>query len=112
MPEAELLINVTNDAWFGDTIAPHQHLQIARTRALETGRYLVRAANTGMSAIIDSKGNVLSSIDQHVEGVVIGNVYPMRGITPFIIWGNLMVVIIAWVTIFAHFIYRRKYRYH
>ena len=54
--DATLLINVTNNAWYGDSTAPHQHLQIARMRALEAGRYLVRAANDGITAVIGPQG--------------------------------------------------------
>ena len=92
LPKAQLLINVTNDAWFGDSLAPHQHLQIARTRALETGRYMVRAANTGISAVIDMKGQVLAKSGQFVDSVVTEEVWPMRGSTPFIIWGNWAII--------------------
>ena len=56
LPQANMLINVSNDAWFGDSIAPHQHLQIARMRARETGRYMLRATNTGITAIIGADG--------------------------------------------------------
>ena len=56
LKEATLLVNVTNDAWFGDSTAAHQHLQISRMRALEAGRPLLRAANDGISAIISADG--------------------------------------------------------
>ena len=92
LPEAQLLMNVTNDAWFGNSLAPHQHLQIARTRSLETGRYMVRAANTGVSAVIDMKGQVLAKSSQFVDFVVTEEVWPMRGRTPFIIWGNWAII--------------------
>ena len=58
LPEAVLLINASNDAWFGDSLAPHQHLAMAHMRAAETGRYLLRATNTGISAIIGPDGAV------------------------------------------------------
>ncbi len=92
LPKAQLLMNVTNDAWFGDSLAPHQHLQIARTRSLETGRYMVRAANTGVSAVIDAKGQLLAQSGQFVDEVVTAEVWPMRGSTPFIIWGNWAII--------------------
>ena len=66
LPEAGLLVNISNDAWFGDSTAPHQHLQMARMRAMETGRYLLRATNTGVTAIIDEKGRIISRIPQFI----------------------------------------------
>ncbi len=88
LPRAQLLANVSNDAWFGDSLAPHQHLQIVRSRALEAGRYMLRATNTGISAIIDPRGTVLVKSDQFIDEVVSGDVRPMQGRTPYIIWGN------------------------
>lgn len=88
MPEAQILVNATNDAWFGNSLAPQQHLQITRSRALETGRYMLRAANTGISAIINPKGESLQQSAQFVETSVTGEIWPMQGITPFIRWGN------------------------
>ena len=96
-PQAQLLINVSNDAWFGDSLAPHQHLQIARVRSLESGRYMIRATNTGISALIDDKGNIISRSGQFVKDVVTGTVVPMQGSTPFIIWGNWVVINISFI---------------
>src|SRR5690606_27380355 len=62
LPAATLLVNVSNDAWFGDTIAPHQHLQIVRMRAREAGRWLVRATNSGITAVIAPDGRVVASL--------------------------------------------------
>ena len=59
LPEAGLLVNVSNDGWFGDSIAPHQHLQMARFRALESGRFMLRSTNTGITAVIDPHGRVV-----------------------------------------------------
>ena len=92
LPDAALLINITNDAWFGNTIAPHQHLEIARMRALETGRYLLRAANTGISAIINPKGAVISSIPMLQTLVLEGKVEPYLGATPYVVLGNFTVL--------------------
>ena len=84
LPRANVLVNVSNDAWFGDSAAPHQHLQIARVRALEAGRPLVRATNTGISALIDHDGRVLERTRQFEPATLTGTITPRRGITPFI----------------------------
>ncbi len=92
LPQAAYLVNVSNDAWFGDSLAPHQHLQIARLRALETGRYLLRATNTGISAIIGPKGELLARSPQFQVHVLSGDMQPMAGTTPYVRWGNWAVV--------------------
>jgi apolipoprotein N-acyltransferase len=93
--EATLLINVTNDAWFGDSTARHQHLQISRMRALEAGRYLIRAANDGITALIGPQGQLLAQLPGFQEAVLHGEVTPMTGLTPYARWGNYPVVIAA-----------------
>ncbi len=84
LPAAGLLVNVSNDAWFGDSIAPHQHLQIARMRALEAGRYLLRATNTGISAIIDDRGRVVARSGQFQPEVITAEAVIRTGATPAI----------------------------
>lgn len=91
-PEAELLINVSNDAWFGDSIAPHQHLQIARMRALEVGRYAVRATNTGISAFIKPDGSVQQTGKQFEAELMTTDVRLHRGATPYARLGNWPVI--------------------
>ncbi len=93
--EATLLINVTNNAWYGDSTAPHQHLQIARTRALEAGRYLVRATNDGITAVIGPQGEVVARMPQFQEGVLRADIVPMTGLTPYARVGNYPVIIVA-----------------
>lgn len=88
LPEAEFLINVSNDAWFGDSLAPHQHLQMARMRALENGRYMLRATNTGISAIIDERGSLLGTVPSFVRGGFAAEVQPYAGSTPYSRFGN------------------------
>lgn len=97
LPAAQLLVNVSDDAWFGDTIAPHQHLEIARMRARETERYLLRATNTGISAIIDAHGRIVARSPQFQSVVITGDVQPRSGATPFVRYGStpLLVVLIG-----------------
>jgi apolipoprotein N-acyltransferase len=95
LPEAEFLINVSNDAWFGDSLAPHQHLEMARMRALENGRYLLRATNTGISAIIDQRGRVLGTIPAFVRGDFATQVQPYAGATPYVRLGNAPAITLA-----------------
>ena len=87
------LVNVTNDAWFGDSIAPHQHWQMARMRAIETGRYMVRSTNTGVSGIIADDGSVAVSAPLFQKTVVQGTVAPMRGATPYVRFGDWPVIL-------------------
>jgi apolipoprotein N-acyltransferase len=101
LPEAGLLINVSNDAWFGDSIAPHQHLQIARMRALEVGRHLIRATNTGISAFIGPKGELLKSGAQFVPVTMTMKVEPRQGETPYMGAGNWPVIVLSLLIIAA-----------
>jgi apolipoprotein N-acyltransferase len=89
LPQATLLVNVSNVAWFGRSIAPPQHLQIAQMRALETGRYMLRATNTGVTAVIAPNGRVEAAAAEFTQSVLTHNVPGMRGATPFVRWGNL-----------------------
>jgi len=88
LPQATLLVNVSNDAWFGDTIAPHQHLEIARMRSLEMGREMLRATNTGISAIIDHRGRVRDRLPQFKTDALVGDYQHRVGATPFAVTGN------------------------
>jgi apolipoprotein N-acyltransferase len=92
LPAARLLVNVSNDAWFGASIAPPQHLEIARMRALETGRYLLRATNTGISAVIDAKGKVVAQAPQFQIYSLRAQAMPYQGETPYVRFGNGLVV--------------------
>ena len=95
LPDAALLVNVSNDAWFGDSLAPHQHLEMARMRARETERYLLRATNTGISAIIDADGALVARSQQFETQTISGEVQPGMGATPYVRWGNWPVLIVC-----------------
>lgn len=104
LPQATLLVNVSEDAWFGDSLAPHQRLQIARLRALEAGRPMLRAANTGPSAAIDHHGKVVARSPQFEMAVLRTVVQPRQGDTLYARYGNapilgfvgLLLVFAAW----------------
>ncbi len=88
LPEATLLVNVSNVAWFGDSIAPMQHLQISQMRAIETGRYMLRATNTGMTAVIDPRGAVVSMAPTFQTATVEATIPGHAGATPYVLLGN------------------------
>jgi len=92
LPEADILINVSNDAWFGDSIAPHQHLEIARMRALEVGRYMVRSTNNGVSAFIAPDGQILERGPQFEYVEMTRDIPPLSGLTPYARFGNWPVI--------------------
>lgn len=87
---ATVLLNVSNLAWYGESVAIPQHLQISRMRTLETGRPMLRATNNGATAIIDGRGNVQARIPYYRQGVLAASVQGMAGSTPYIRFGNLL----------------------
>ncbi len=95
LPDSEMLVNVSNDAWFGDSSAPHQHEQKARMRAREFARPLIRVTNTGISSAMDYKGNILGRIQHDDVGILDVQVQPRSGLTPYVLTGNWPVFIIA-----------------
>ncbi len=98
-PDATILVNVSNDAWFGDSIAPHQHLQIARMRALEAGRYVVRATNNGISAFIGPGGSLIETGPQFEYVSMSYDVVPRTGMTPYTNVGNWPVILLTLVVL-------------
>ncbi len=88
LPQASMLINVSNDAWYGESIAAYQHLQFSQARALETGRMILRATNTGATAIIDTHGNVLQHAPHFTKTILNGFSQAHIGATPYVRFGN------------------------
>lgn len=95
MPQATILLNLSNIAWFGDSIALPQHLQVSQMRALETGRPMLRATNTGATAVIDPKGKVSAQLRPFERGVLNAHVQGYMGLTPYCRYGNATVVALA-----------------
>jgi apolipoprotein N-acyltransferase len=92
MRASTMLVNVTNDAWFGKAGARYQHFQIARMRAIESQRYMLRAANDGVSAIIGERGQVLAKAPEYTATLLRGLAIPRSGATPYLRAGNVPVI--------------------
>lgn len=95
-PGASLLINLSNLAWFGDSWALRQHLQIARMRSLETARPMLRATNTGATAVIAPDGAVRMALPAMTPGVIDAEVQGTQGLTPYVRAGNLPILLLSW----------------
>ena len=97
---ANVLITISNDAWFGKSIGPLQHFHMARMRAIETGRYVVRGTNNGVSAIIAPDGSIKHTSEQFIRTAFSGQVIPMQGNTPYLIWKNYLFLAIVIALLF------------
>ncbi|MFQ6334920.1 apolipoprotein N-acyltransferase [Methylophilus sp. 3sh_L] len=95
LPQAELLVNISNDAWYGQSFAADQHMQFSQVRAIETGRMMLRSTNTGATAIIDKNGQVLQHAP-HDEAVILsGEAQSYQGTTPYVWWGNWAFLVLS-----------------
>jgi apolipoprotein N-acyltransferase len=105
------IFNATNDAWFGTSIGPEQHLASARMRAVEEGLPVVRAANTGITAIIDANGEVVARLDTGQTGVIDASLPAARAPTPYARFGDWTLLVLiggAWTLVFAVGLARRR----
>jgi len=89
LPEATLLVNVSNDAWYGQSLAADQHLQMSQTRALETSRMMLRSTNTGATAVINREGRILGHAPHFKQLSLVGAAQGYAGTTPYVLWGNI-----------------------
>lgn len=105
--DANILLTVSNDTWFGKSIGPHQHLQIARMRAVENAKPLLRVTNDGITAIISPRGKVLEQLPRFESGVLKTEVTPYKGISPFSQYGSLPIVGLCFATLIVLRFFRR-----
>lgn len=108
LPASTVLLNVSNDAWFGDSVAPHQHQEIAQMRAREFGRPLIRVTNTGISSAINYRGQVQALIAHNIKGILDVEVIPRTGSTPYVTLGNLPLLVLALLSLFGAMLLRRR----
>jgi len=108
LPSAGILANLSNTAWFGDSLAQPQHLQISRMRAAETGRPMLRATNTGMTAIIAADGTLQAALPPFTTGVLKGEVSAYQGMTPYARWGDALFLGLATLLLLAAVLPRRR----
>jgi apolipoprotein N-acyltransferase len=106
LPAATILVNISNDAWYGQSYAAHQHMQFSQARALETGRYMLRATNTGATAAIDNHGFVLAHAPHDVQTTLDVMAQGYSGSTPYVRFGNWPFIIFCFLAI--AFVIRRK----
>lgn len=93
--QSQILLTVSNDTWFGTSIGPLQHLQMAQMRALEAGRWMIRATNNGVTGLIDPFGKLAVQIPQFQRGVLYGKVVPMQNLTPYLKWRSWPLAILC-----------------
>jgi len=110
LPDAAFLVNVTNDGWFGDSIEPHQHMQMARMRAMETGRFLLRSTNTGTTAVVSPTGAIINQAPLFQETALTGMITPMGGMTPYARFGDKPVIAAMVILLFGVLGYGRVFK--
>jgi apolipoprotein N-acyltransferase len=106
--ETDILLTVSNDSWFGDSHGPHQHLDMARMRALEFGRPLLRSTNNGITATIDHLGKVIAVIPQFEEAVLKADVQLVNGVTPYSQWGQFIQWLFPLLIFIPYFLFRKS----
>lgn len=107
--DANILLTISNDAWFGRSLGPHQHFQIARMRALELGRYLIRSTNNGITAVVDHQGQVQAIAPQFVTTTLEAEVFAIQGKTPLYFFTHYFVLILASLFFFSAVLLSRLY---
>ncbi len=106
--QTDFILTLSNDAWFGHSIGPLQHMEIARMRALELGRPVVRSTNNGVTAITDHRGKIVKQIPQFETAVLTANVLSVKGSTPYHLWGSWMVYFLVYSSLIAAAVLTRK----
>jgi apolipoprotein N-acyltransferase len=108
LPEAELLVNISNMAWFGASLAPDQHAQMSQMRAMEMSRWMLRATNTGATAAIDEKGKIVRALPPFTRGALEVDAQPLTGTTPYSRWRDAPILLILAICLLSAGLFRRR----
>ena len=108
--QSDILLTISNDTWFGTSIGPMQHLQMAQMRALEAGRWMIRATNNGVSALINPQGQITATVPQFQQSVLRGSVVPMQGLTPYLQWQSWPLILLCFLCLMPAVLQRRLQR--
>ncbi len=108
--QSDILLTISNDTWFGTSIGPMQHLQMAQMRALEAGRWMIRATNNGVSALINPRGQITATVPQFQQAVLRGSVVPMQGLTPYLRWQSWPLILLCALCLIPAVLQRKLYR--
>ena len=107
----EVIVNISNDAWFGMSLAPHQHLQITQIRALEFNRYILRATNTGISAVIKNDGQIVDMIKNNEEGTLKGQIPIKMNRSFYSEYGDILILMLIFFSLLINGLNRAKEHY-
>ena len=105
---ADALVTISNDTWFGESIGPSQHFQIARMRAKENGKYLLRSTNDGITAIVDDKGDVVGRLPRFEPALLTGTIHAVSRTTPFSRWLHLPLLVVLGICAAAVLVVSRR----
>lgn len=108
--QSDILLTISNDTWFGTSIGPWQHLQMAQMRALEAGRWMIRATNNGISALINPHGQITVTVPQFEQAILRGTVTPMQGLTPYLQWQSWPLILLCALCLLSSILQRRFQR--
>lgn len=108
LPAANYLVNVSNNTWFGDSSMPFQQLQMISLRARETGRYVASVTNNGVTALVDHRGRIVQQSAQFQANVLVGELEPRQGATPFVQWGNRPLLIFLFACVLIGVLLQRR----
>jgi len=108
MREADFIVNISNDTWFGNSYGPYQHLQIVRARALESNKWIARGTSDGISTIVDNKGTIVSKISKGTKGALNGRIYKTQETSFFYEWGYSIIPLISLIMFMFMFVVRSR----